>query len=117
MDIFFSSVSQRLSLWGHCLFLAVLSRITGNLNLIFALCGKYTYLERVGTPLLRCLHPKGLRVLYEVGHSFGGFCFVLGGFWVFSFWKLFSPHHFLSSERVRLKKNNNSNNKPEESFT
>ena len=73
-------MSQRLSLWGHCLFLAVLSRITGNLNLIFVLRGKFTYLERVGTPLLRCLHPKGLRVLNEVGHSFGVFCFVLGGF-------------------------------------
>ena len=69
--------------------LAVLSRITGNLNLIFVLCGKFIYLETVGIPLLRYFHPKGLRVLYEVGHSF---------------WNLFPTHHFLSSERARSKK-------------
>lgn len=69
--------------------LAVLSRITGNLSLIFVLCGKFIYLETVGIPLLRYFHPKGLRVLYEVGHSF---------------WKLFPTHHFPSSERARSKK-------------
>ena len=73
------------------MFLAVLSRITGNLNLIFGLHGKFTYLERVGIPLLRCLHLKGLRALNEVGHSFGVFCFVLGGFRFFFFLEVVLP--------------------------
>lgn len=85
---FFLSLSQRLSLWGYHLVLAVLSRIIRNLSLIFVSCGKFKYLKRVRIPLLSALHSESLSVLHVADCSL---------------WNL-SRRPLLSSGKVRSKK-------------